>query len=142
MKTAALCLLVLLPTLPMVQDEPDPPKTFEVLEMKDLRAARAKAERAYLPFLDRSSLSCGLYHLAAGATDGQSPHTRDEVYYVLNGKGRFTAGDETVAVEPEQVLFVAAGVEHRFHDITEDLDLLVFFSSGKPMTATDEGDDD
>ncbi len=142
MKTALLLVaaLALGPTLAMrAQDDPDPkPKTFEVFAMKALREARAKAERAYLPFLNRSSLRCGLYHLKAQGSDGQSPHDQDEVYYVLNGKAKFTAGEETVAVTPGQVLFVAAQVEHRFHDIEQDIDLLVFFSSAKPMTADED----
>ena len=59
-------------------------------------------------------------------------------------KSRFTCDGETVDVSPGDVLFVAAGLDHRFHDIEDDLDLLVFFSAAKPMTATDddESEDD
>lgn len=123
---------------PQDDDQPEPPKTFEVFEGKDLLAARAEKKAAWLPFLTRSSLYCGIYHLTKGGSDGQSPHGHDEVYHVLSGKGKFTAGEETVDVTPGQVLFVAAKVEHRFHDIEEDLDLLVFFSTARPMTAEDE----
>ena len=56
------------------------------------------------------------------------PHTEDEVYYVIRGRARFQAGAEDCAVEGGAVLFVAAGVEHRFHDIEEDLETLVFFA--------------
>ena len=67
--------------------------------------------------------------LKKGAKDGQSPHGLDEVYYVVSGKGRLAAGDADYAAVPGSVLYVAAGEEHRFHTIEEDLTLLVFFST-------------
>ena len=73
-------------------------------------------------------MSAGLYVLPAGAVDGQSPHNEDEIYVVLAGGARFTAGDETRDVAPGDVIFVAAGVPHRFHDITEELRLIVVFA--------------
>lgn len=72
-------------------------------------------------------LSVGLYVLAAGALDGQQPHTEDEVYVVLAGRGRFTAGDETREAGPGDVIFVPARVPHRFHDIREELRIVVVF---------------
>ena len=66
-------------------------------------------------------------HMAVGALDTQSPHLEDEIYVVTTGSAQFTSGDETVAVAPGTVLFVPAREDHRFHDITEDLALLVFF---------------
>ena len=51
---------------------------------------------------------------------------------MINGKGQFKVADEPdLAVGPGSVLFVKAHVEHRFHTIEEDLDILVFFSSAK-----------
>lgn len=88
--------------------------------------------RPYLPFLNRSTLRCGIYRLPAGAADGQAPHELDEVYYVLKGKCRFKAGEQDVAVQPGDVLFVAAKATHQFYDIEEDLELLVFFSTKAP----------
>jgi mannose-6-phosphate isomerase-like protein (cupin superfamily) len=81
----------------------------------------------YVEHLATVDLSIGTYSLLAGATDTQSPHTEDEVYVVTAGRAQFTSGHDTVAVEPGTVLFVPAKEEHRFHDITEDLVLLVFF---------------
>ena len=92
-----------------------------------LEAQKAGA-RAYLEFLRRSSLSAGLYVLPAGGVDAQQPHTEDEVYIVAAGGALFTAGDQTREVRAGDVLFVAAGVAHRFHDISEDLRLIVVFA--------------
>lgn len=89
---------------------------------------RKAAGKLYREFLRVPSMSAGLYVLAAGATDPQKPHHEDEMYYVIRGKGRFFAGDDDQEVSAGSVLFVAKEVEHRFHDITEELAVLVFFA--------------
>ena|SRR5690242_1336320 len=82
---------------------------------------------AYEEFLRVPDLSVGIYALEAGAVDGQQPHTEDEVYVVLEGRSRFTAGDDTRDVGPGDTIFVEAGLPHRFHDIAEPLRLIVVF---------------
>ena len=56
------------------------------------------------------------------------PHTEDEVYYVVEGKGMIQVGAEDRTVAAGSTAFVGAGVEHRFHSIAEDLRILVFWS--------------
>ena len=89
---------------------------------------RAASGKLYGEFLRVAALSAGLYVLPAGATDLQRPHHEDEMYYVVRGKARFRAADEDQEISTGSVLFVAAGVEHRFHAITEELAVLVFFA--------------
>jgi mannose-6-phosphate isomerase-like protein (cupin superfamily) len=96
--------------------------------LAEILAAHEASGLPYLEFMRAESLSVGVYILDAGAIDGQSPHTEDEVYVVLEGRSQFTAGDETRAVATGDVIFVAAGVAHRFHDITERLRLIVLFA--------------
>jgi len=64
-------------------------------------------------------LSAGIYTLEAGATDPQQPHTEDELYYVVAGRGVMTVGAETRPVVPGSVIFVAAGCPPRFHGIAQ-----------------------
>ena len=90
----------------------------------------------YHEFLRVPDLSAGLYALEAGAVDGQQPHTEDEVYVVVEGRSRFTAGDETRDVRPGDTIFVAAGVPHRFHDITDALRLIVVFGPAEYSRGT------
>ena len=94
----------------------------------DLLAAGGGAERPYLEFVREESMSVGVYVLPAGAVDGQQLHTEDEVYVVLSGTALFTAGDQTRPVQRGDTLFVAAGVAHRFHHITDELRLIVVFA--------------
>jgi mannose-6-phosphate isomerase-like protein (cupin superfamily) len=74
------------------------------------------------------ALSLGLYKLARGARDPQQPHGEDEVYYVLGGRGRVEIAGEDHALAPGALVFVPKRAPHRFHDISEDLELLVFFA--------------
>ncbi len=92
---------------------------------------RAQSGKLYRELLRVPAMSAGLYVLPAGAADPQKAHHEDEMYYVVRGKGRFRAGDEDRQVSAGSVLFVAAEVEHRFHDIAEELAMLVFFAPGE-----------
>jgi mannose-6-phosphate isomerase-like protein (cupin superfamily) len=101
---------------------------MDAFELRDLEAQRAAAGHPYLEFLRSSDLSAGLYELAAAAIDGQSPHTEDEVYVVLRGRATIRVASEERPVEAGSVVFVAAGVDHRFVDIVEDLAVFVLFA--------------
>ncbi|MEN8144847.1 MAG: cupin domain-containing protein [Gemmatimonadota bacterium] len=96
--------------------------------LQELSSERADSGRPYLPFLDVKSMSMGLYELGAGATDGQQPHARDEVYVVMSGRAVLSVAGEDTPVGPGSVVFVAALVDHRFHSIDEPLSVLVLFA--------------
>lgn len=104
--------------------------------LDDLAARREALGPPYLEFLRVEALSAGLYVLPAGAQDLQKPHTEDEVYIVMSGAARFRAANEDRAVGPGDVLYVRRAVDHRFHSISQDLQVLVVFApaegSAKP----------
>jgi mannose-6-phosphate isomerase-like protein (cupin superfamily) len=95
---------------------------------EDFEALLAAGSRPYLEFLREASMSAGLYVLPAGAVDRQSPHNEDEIYIVMAGRSQFTAGDEVRDAAPGDVIFVPARVPHRFHDIVEELRIIVLFA--------------
>jgi len=109
---------------------------IEAFEIADIELRRRARGGAYHEFLRKPSLSVGLYVLAAGADDPQQPHGEDEVYIVLRGRGRIRVGGDDRAVEPGSVVFVAARVEHRFHAITEELAVAVFFAPAEGSART------
>jgi mannose-6-phosphate isomerase-like protein (cupin superfamily) len=94
----------------------------------EIERQRAQSGKQYREFLRVPAMSAGLYVLPAGGTDPQRPHHEDEMYYVVRGRARFLAGEEDREVSAGSVLFVGAEVEHRFHDIREELVVLVFFA--------------
>jgi mannose-6-phosphate isomerase-like protein (cupin superfamily) len=103
--------------------------------LSDALARQRAGGRPWVELLSVPDLSFGLYVLPAGGTDPQSPHTEDEVYVVLAGRARFTAGAETVDCGPGDILFVPALVPHRFHDITDELRVVVAFGPAEHSRA-------
>jgi mannose-6-phosphate isomerase-like protein (cupin superfamily) len=105
---------------------------MDAFEMTPLLKKHALSGRLYLEFLCVASLSMGVYRLPAGGVDPQSPHSEDEVYYVVDGKAQIRVGadesDEDRWVGAGSIVFVAANVPHRFQMIEEDLTVLVFFA--------------
>ena len=91
-------------------------------------AEQSSESDLYIEFLRRASMSAGVYRLPAGGTDPQTPHNEDEIYFVISGRARLQAGDETGAVEAGTIAFVPALEPHRFVDIEEDLVVLVVFA--------------
>ena len=91
-------------------------------------AQRAESGKLYLEFLRQPSMSMGLYVLPVGGVDPQKPHTEDEAYYIVAGRGQIRVGQEDAPVHAGSIVFVPAWVEHRFHSITEELQILVFFA--------------
>jgi mannose-6-phosphate isomerase-like protein (cupin superfamily) len=79
----------------------------------------------YAELFKHGTLSVGLY--APRGTDSQEPHTQDEVYIVMSGKGEFLAGSDTESFGPGDVVFVPAGMEHRFLNFSDDLAVWVIF---------------
>lgn len=68
---------------------------------------------------------------APQGTDPQIPHDRDEIYAIIKGSGRFVLGERSISCNAGDVIFVPAGVEHRFVDFTDDLASWVFFYGPK-----------
>ena len=74
---------------------------------------------------EHGSLQVKLY--APSGIDPQQPHTRDEAYVVARGAGWFVNGPHRHAFAPNDVLFVKAGVVHRFDEFSDDFLVWVFF---------------
>ena len=102
---------------------------FHIDELGREHAGRGKL---YFEFLRVPAMSAGVYVLAAGARDPQKPHHEDELYYVVRGRARMQIGSAAAAEHAEvragSVIFVEAEREHSFYDVTEELEVLVFFA--------------
>lgn len=104
-------------------------------KLNDLAVERDRIGTLYHEFLRVPAMSAGLYHLKAGGVDPQQPHHEDEAYVVMRGKGKFMMNDEDHDVQAGSVIFVPAHIEHRFHSITEDMDILVFFAPAESASS-------
>ena len=101
---------------------------MQAFELAELISQRESSNKLYLEFLKVPDLSMGLYVLPVGGTDPQSPHTEDEVYYVVSGKAKILVANENRDVQTGSMVYVAKNIAHHFHSIEEELTLLVFFA--------------
>ena len=102
--------------------------SYLAVALDELQQKYAAAESPYNEFLRRRGMSVGLYVLPVGAEDRQTPHMADEVYVVLQGRGRLRVVDEEVEVKPGIVISVDHGEDHQFIEVSEDLQMLVVFA--------------
>src|SRR5437867_1574262 len=108
-----------------------PSQNFHSLE--EIVRERITAARPLAEFLRIPEMSCGVYVLPAGAADRQRPHGQAELYYVIRGAARMTlkgidGADEVRDITAGDAIFVEANREHRFHDIAQELAVLVVFA--------------
>jgi mannose-6-phosphate isomerase-like protein (cupin superfamily) len=69
------------------------------------------------------------------------PHSRDEVYIVIQGTGELLNGGTRVPVSPGDFLFVPAGVDHHFENFTADLTIWILFYGPEGGEADEVQDD-
>jgi len=99
-----------------------------IFHISDLSRRRSEKAKSYFEFLRVPAMSAGIYVLPKGGVDPQKPHREDELYYVVRGRSRMQIGSEHAEVRAGSVVFVEAELEHRFYDIEEELEVLVFFA--------------
>jgi mannose-6-phosphate isomerase-like protein (cupin superfamily) len=100
----------------------------DFFNVAELQKCRAEGGKPYFEFLRVPAISAGVYALPAEGKDLQSPHQEDELYYVVRGRARIRVASEEHDVSEGSVIFVAAGAQHYFHEIKEELVVLVFFA--------------
>ena len=82
----------------------------------------------YFELIRVPAMSAGLYVLQPGQPDQQIPHHEDELYYVVGGRATIRVGKEDRPVAAGTAVFVPAGIEHHFHSILAELQVLVVFA--------------
>lgn len=101
---------------------------MQVLRAAGYFAVPGGAPNQYREHLRVNDLSVGTYCIPVGGKDGQSPHSEDEIYVVVRGRGRLVTDDGDIEIGPGTVIHVAAHERHQFTDVSEDLSLLVVFA--------------
>lgn len=101
---------------------------MDVFDLAQIVGGHSENGELYHEFFKAKRVSVGLYGLKAGETDPQSPHTEDEIYYIVSGIGTIEIDGEHREVSAGAVIYVEEHVPHSFHTITEDLSIIVVFA--------------
>lgn len=100
----------------------------KAFELQDL-VSRLEQEGGYfIDFLKVRDLEAGIIVLRPGKEDTQEPHPADELYYVIEGSGLIELGKGRHTVKKGSIVFVPAGMHHRFYGNSEDLVVLYVFA--------------
>jgi len=101
---------------------------MDVFDLAQIVGGHSENGELYHEFFKAKRVSVGLYGLKAGETAPHSPHTEDEIYYIVSGAGTIEIDGEHREVSAGSVIYVEEHVPHRFHTITEDLSIIVVFA--------------
>lgn len=98
----------------------------KILTIRDAFTHVSTVDRKrFATVFEHGTLSVEIY--APRGSDPQKPHSRDEIYFVAAGNGEYVCGDTRNEFGPTDLLFAAAGAEHRFENFTDDLAVWVLF---------------
>ena len=100
-------------------------RDFQIDIASAIAALPAAPAEQYVIVHRHGTFEAGLY--APRGVDDQTPHTRDEAYVVVKGSGHFVCGSTRREFAPGALLFVPAGMVHRFENFTSDLTVWVIF---------------
>ncbi|MCX6382486.1 MAG: cupin domain-containing protein [Armatimonadetes bacterium] len=70
-------------------------------------------------------------YFAPRGKDYQTAHEQDEIYVIIAGSANFNLNGERMECATGDVLFVPAGVEHRFETLTDDFATWAIFYGRK-----------
>src|SRR6476646_762597 len=101
----------------------------EVYELKDLLSELEDRGGYFREFIATRGIQAGIIRLHPGDNDTQEPHSVDEVYYVIEGKGFIKLNGKNQAIKDGTSIFVRAGTEHRFFGNIQDL--VIFYALGR-----------
>lgn len=94
-------------------------------KFSEFEAGLAAADSPFFLGLTHGSMTVELFRPLG--VDTQQPHKQDELYFIRSGSSDFLRENMRVSVEAGDVLFVPAGMDHRFVDFSDDFDTWVVF---------------
>ena len=104
----------------------DHPRRAGIVEALDA-VKRSATPLPSAAIFEHGTLQVKMYQPAE--QDMQEPHTRDEAYFVASGSGWFVNGPDRHPFSSGDMLYVPAGVVHRFEDFSSDFCTWVVFYS-------------
>ncbi len=100
----------------------------KAFELQDLVSRLEKEGGYFLDFLKVRDMEAGIIVLHPREEDTQEPHLADELYYVIEGSGLIEIGKRRRPVKKGSIVFMPAGMHHRFYGNSEDLVVLYVFA--------------
>jgi mannose-6-phosphate isomerase-like protein (cupin superfamily) len=100
-------------------------KKFALSVEEAIKALQKETDKQFTVLLQHGSMQ--VEYFAPKNIDTQTPHVQDEIYVIASGKSGFYRNGETIACKTGDVIFVPAGMEHRFVHFSDDFATWVIF---------------
>jgi mannose-6-phosphate isomerase-like protein (cupin superfamily) len=114
----------------------------DLLKLDEAEQALALAQlpTPFAVLFERGDLSVELFAPRVKAT--QTPHAQDELYIVSSGTATFRRDQMYTEVKVGDLLFVPAGVDHRFERFSDNFRTwVIFFGQVDPVPGSAKSDD-
>lgn len=98
---------------------------FHVSLAEAIAQLKTETEQKFTVLLKQGSMR--IEYFSPKKIDTQTPHKQDELYVIVSGSGIFYRNGERISFAKDDVLFVPAGMEHRFENFTDDFATWVIF---------------
>lgn len=99
--------------------------TKKVGLLEAIEQLKSEKENPFTVVMQHGSMS--VEYFAPSKIDTQTPHRQDELYVITRGHGHFNRDGELLECKAGDVLFVPAGMEHRFERFSDDFSTWVIF---------------
>ena len=93
--------------------------------LEAIEQLKRESEKPFTVVMNHGTMS--VEYFAPINIDTQIPHQQDELYIVVRGHGRLNRNGELLECKAGDVLFVPAGMEHRFEGFSDDFATWVVF---------------
>jgi mannose-6-phosphate isomerase-like protein (cupin superfamily) len=90
-----------------------------------IAALQKETDKKFTVLMQHGSMQ--IEYFAPDKIDTQTPHAQDEIYVITSGSSSFYRDGETINCKTGDVIFVPAGMEHRFVNFSGDFATWVIF---------------
>ena len=80
--------------------------------------------RYFIDVIDTPTMTVGIINLKKDQEDTQQPHTSDEIYYIISGRGTIEIDGIKNEVNPGKIIYIPKKIHHSFHAISNELIVL------------------
>ena len=80
--------------------------------------------RYFIDVMDTPTMTVGIINLKKDHEDTQQPHTSDEIYYIISGRGTIEIDGIKNEVNPGKIIYIPKKIHHSFHAISNELIVL------------------
>ena len=98
---------------------------YKITAEEALKQLLEQTEFPFTVMMKHGSMS--IEYFAPQEVDTQIPHKQDEIYVIIKGRGTFYRNGERTSCKKNDILFVPAGMEHRFENFSDDFATWVIF---------------